>query len=764
MSDTPTPGGPLPLLPQPGTPLVFVARPRGPAGGQRRPRILLGAGLALLFALSFGLCAGVWLLKRMYDTLPTFEQLHNIAPPQASRVLARDGTLVHEFSTERRTWVPIEKIPPDLVNAVVAIEDRRFYHHWGIDLRRIVGAALVNVGRGRYAQGGSTITQQLARNLYLSSRQSMVRKIREALTAIQLENYYTKREILASYLNQVYLGAGVFGVQAASQAYFSKDVSRLSLNECATLAGVIQLPERYRPDRQENLERAAGRRGAVLRAMADLGYTSAHAADSLMGAAVPANPSKPAMLIAPYFVEMVRQYVTARYGDELLYSGGLTISTPLDVRAQDTIEKASAVHLRKLQDHCNGLFLDSTKAFVKLHIPRDTFLAHFDSIYAAHRAWFDTLPDSVRLRTAQVSVVALDVASGGIMALTGGRDFAESKFNRAVQARRQPGSAMKPIVYAAAMDSGYTPASVVLDQPITLMTDKGEWRPENYGKTFSGPVTLRAALAKSINLVAIQVIMRIGPKKVVEYARKMGFTHDLPAVPALAVGACEATPMEMAAAYLVFASGGTWREPYCVERIVDKEGRVLDQHQLVEHEALSAQTAYLLTSMMQDVVLRGTAAAIPGLGFTKPAAGKTGTTNDYSDAWFIGFTPQVVCGVWTGVDERRSMGRGVTGADAAIPIWVPAMVVLHRALPVMQFHRPDSIVTAELCTESHKVALMYCPARREEVFKLGTVLDTCDIHGPGMQRRPEDLHQVFGSGRKPPKPDSSAVRKPKLTF
>jgi penicillin-binding protein 1A len=767
MPDTPagqTPSRPPSHYPQPGKPLVFVA-PRIRMPSERRDRAILIALLVCLFLLSFATVGGICFLVRIYATLPTIEQLHDIVPPQASRVLARNGALIHEFSTERRTWVSIAKTPQCLSDAIVSIEDRRFYHHWGIDMHRIVGAAVVNVARGHYAQGGSTITQQLARNLYLTAHQSLIRKIREALTAIQLESYYTKREILESYLNQVYLGAGVFGVQAASMSYFSRDVSALGLNEAATLAGTIQLPERYRPDRPGNLTRAAGRRAAVLRAMAEMRFITARQADSVMALPVPSNPSKPVVEIAPYFLEMVRQYISRKFDDEMLYNGGLTIYTPLDPVAQDTLEKAVAVHLRTLQTSCNALFLDSTKANVALHVPRDTFLAHFDSIYAAHSDRFDTLPDSVRVRTAQVSVVALDVATGGIMALIGGRDYAESKFNRAVQAVRQPGSAMKPIVYAAAMDTGFTPASVVLDQPITLMTDKGEWRPENYGKTFSGPVTLRAALAKSINLVAIQVVMRIGPARVVQYARKMGLTHDVPAVPAVAIGGAEATPMEMTAAYLCFASGGIYREPYCVEKIVSKDGRVLDQHEVVEHEALTPQTAYLLVSMMQDVVLRGTAAAIAGLGFTKPAAGKTGTTNDYSDAWFVGYTPQVVCGVWTGVDERRSMGRGITGADAAIPIWVPGMVALHRTLPIAQFQRPEGIIDMDLCSESHKVATMYCPARRQEVFKDGTVVDTCDIHGP--RRRPEEnLHQLFGAGvqRKPDKADSTKVRKPKLIF
>jgi penicillin-binding protein 1A len=764
MQEHPQPGRrqPIAFTTPSGNPPVQPPREQRPTSHKASMFIL-----ATLLVVAVGSCGlgggGLWFLYRMYQTLPTFEQLHNIEPPQVSRVLATDSSVIHEFSTERRFWVPYERIPRQLPQAVISIEDRRFYTHWGIDLRRIFGAAVVNVLRNDVAQGGSTITQQLARNLYLSARQSLVRKIREALTATQLESYYTKDEILESYLNQVYLGAGVYGVQAAAQNYFSKDIDSLDMNECAVLAGMIQLPERYRPDRAENITRITARRNTVLRAMRIMGYLDSPAVDSLCKAPIPVNPLARTTVRAPYFIEMVRQEVAGKYGDDMLYNGGLTIYTTLDPVGQDSLERAAVRHIDSLQLSCNRIFLDSTKAHVKLRMPRDTFLAHFDSLYEVRRAQYDTLADSIKLRIAQVAAVALDVKTGGILALLGGRDFVESKFNRAVQARRQPGSAIKPFVYTTAIEQGLSPATIILDQPITLMTDRGEWRPENYDREFYGPVTMRYALAKSINLVAIQVLMQVGGDKVVDVARRMGLKHEMQPVPALAIGACQATPMEMTVAYAIYANGGVRMAPFAVKSVHDRNGRQLWQHTPESEEVLTPQTAFIMADMMKDVVLRGTGARIPGMGFTIPAGGKTGTTNDYSDAWFIGFTPHIACGVWVGVDERRSLGR-ITGSDGAIPIWVPAMKGLHRKRKLTQFAVPDSIMTCTICQESHKVATQYCTNLRQEFFVLGSFSDTCDIHAPGQIRRTDNLHQMFGGGsnRKTETKDTTRVRRPRM--
>lgn len=704
---------------------------------------------------------GGWFLYRLYQTLPTLNQMQNIEQKLVSKVLGRDGTLIHEFSIERRFWVSIDKIPVELQNALVAIEDRRFYQHWGIDLKRIVGAIVVNVVRGGYAQGASTLTQQLARNVYLTADASMVRKLREALTAIQLESCYTKREILELYLNQVYLGAGVYGVEAASERYFSKHVWELNLNECASLAGLIQTPEKYRPDRQSNIQRITKRRNEVIKAMLVMKFIDKSTAQNLLSEPVVANPKKDVSPVGSYFTEMVRRYVADKYGDDLLYNGGLTIHTTLDVAAQDSAERAQKEQIVSLQQRLNRIFADSTEAYKVLNISREKFLSNFDSIYSVHEELFSKYPDSVKLRKAQMAAVAIDVNTGAIRVLIGGRDFAESKFNRALHARRQPGSAFKPFVFTAAMENGFTPATVVLDQPITLMTPDGEWRPENHDKVFYGPISIRSALAKSVNLVAIQVLNKVGIPVVIEYARRMGLKHTLNPVPALAIGACEATPIELTSAYAIFANGGVWEKPYSIEKIVDKTGRVLESHVSEEKEILAPTTAYLMSSLLRSVVCCGTGASIPGLGFHRPAAGKTGTTNDYSDAWFVGFTPQIACGVWAGVDERRSLGRGVTGSVASIPVWVKTMNALHKKLPVKDFERPAGIKTEAVCPESHLKAIAACPKTEIEYFYAETQLDSCDVHG-SSRKRDENMIKMFSGPQS--KKKSTEKKKKHLMF
>lgn len=709
-----------------------------------RGKIFSILGLVVLCVSVAGITSGAWFFFRLYQTLPTLNQMQNIEQALVSRVLAKDGKLIDEFSIERRFYVPLEKIAPTLLNSVIAIEDRRFYKHWGVDVRRIISAIVVDLLRGRMAQGASTLTQQLARNVYLTQKTSIIRKLREVLTAIQLESCYTKEEIIELYLNQVYLGAGVYGVEAASEYYFSKHASELDLNQCATIAGLIQTPEKYRPDKAKNIAKITKRRNEVLNALRETGVISKATMKATVAMPITTKISIVQGGTGAYFTEMVRKYVSDKYGDDQLYNGGLTIYTTLDRAAQDSSEKGVSGQIVKLQERLNRIFLDSSGVDKKLKISRKVFMEQFDSIYIAHEEEFVDLPDSARLRKAQASVITLDVATGAIRVLIGGRNFEESKFNRALSAKRQPGSAFKPFVYAAAMDHGFTPATVVLDQPITLMTTDGEWRPENYDHEFNGPITIRNALARSINLVAIQVLTKVGADVVIQLARKMGLKYQLEPVPSLAIGACEATPMEMTSAYSAFANHGIQETPYFIEKIVDKTGRVLEKHTPEEKEVLTPQTSFLMCSLMKTVVCCGTAASIPGLGFSRPAAGKTGTTNSYSDAWFIGFTPQLVTGVWTGVDERRSLGAGVTGSTAAIPIWVKTMLQAQKGLPVKDFEQPEGIKTEALCDESHLVATSKCPKKVHEFFFTDAVLDTCNIHG-AMRSQDGNLMKIFST-------------------
>jgi len=704
--------------------------------------------LIAAFFTAAALVGGGFFVYKLYETLPTHSKLQNVEQSLVSKVFDKNGGLIHEFSVEKRFWVPIETIPEDLQNAVIAIEDRDYYKHWGINLRRIVGAVIVNIATRSKAQGASTLTQQLARNLYLTADKSFIRKIREILTAIQLERSYTKKEILELYLNQVYLGAGVYGVQAAAEHYYSKDAADLTLAECAVVAGTIQLPERYRPDRPDNITRITDRRNTVLRAMVATKAISKNTAQAAANEPIEANPKIYGPPTAPYFMEMVRKYVSDKYGDELLYNGGLSIHTTLDPVAQDSTEKSMAKSVKSLQKRLNRIFLDSTGVDRIRGIKREAFLAGFDSLYAENEAEYKLLPDSVKLRQAQMSAVAMDVRTGAVRVLIGGRDFQESKFNRAMQAKRQPGSSFKAFVYAAALENGFTPATVVLDQPITLVTDEGEWRPENYDRTFVGPLSIRDALAKSNNLVAIQVFNKVGGQIVVDYAHKMGIKQKLEPVPSLALGSCEVTPIEIISAYSIFANRGIQAEPYWVDKIVDKNGRVLEETVPKEREVLSPQIAFLMSSMLSSVVCCGTGATIPGLGFRRPAGGKTGTTNNYSDAWFIGFTPQLVCGVWAGVDERRSLGNGVTGSSSgAITVWVDAMMALHRGMPVEEFRRPEGTKALNICSQSFGLATPSCPKTKVEYFLVESALDMCEVHGIGSNLRNGGM-DVFGPSRR----------------
>ena len=693
----------------------------------------------------FGI-GGAWFFYEMYQTLPTMDQLENIEPPLSSKVLDKSGNLVFEFSIEKRSWVPLDKIPENLQNAVIAIEDRRFYEHWGIDLKRIFGAGIIDVLRGHYAQGASTLTQQLARNVYLSSNASMVRKIREAMTAVQIESYYTKPQILELYLNQVYFGAGVFGVEAASRCYFNKSVSELDLNECATIAGIIQRPEAYRPDKPGNLKRMVARRNAVLHAMRSMHFIDRKTSRALAKTTIPCDSIGYVSQHAPYFVEMVRQYIEKKYGDDKLYNGGLIIHTTLDAPAQDSAEHGMTLQLKVLQKKMNSYFLDRSRIHNRLNISRDTFLAHFDSLHSVYHKEFDALAASnTNLRIVQTALVAIDVKSGGIRALIGGRDFAESKFNRAVQAIRQPGSAFKPIVYAAAINNGYMPSTMVNDEPVSMMTPEGEWTPQNYDGKYLGEITLRYALEHSVNMVAIRVLLDVGAETIITCARNLGLTQHMAPVPSLAIGSCEVIPLELTAAYAAFANNGVRAEPYYIEKVTDKNGAILEQHSHRESRALSPQTSFILTDMLTGVVRHGTGYAVPGLGFTRPSAGKTGTSNDYSDAWFVGYTPQIACGVWVGTDERKSLGYGLTGAEAAVPMYVKAMKALHRNLPIAYFSRPNGVAYVTMCKASHKLAVPACPETYKDYCLFDKLPDVCDIHGTGNENKYEVLQQQSGT-------------------
>ncbi len=748
-------------------PKTVIFNQKNSAGNSRRKfpfgKIVFPVFLALTFFSCLAGGAAVRFVVQMYKTIPSPDELSRIQPSLVTRVYAADGSLIHDFAIERRVWVPLDSIPLNLRNALIAIEDRKFYEHHGIDLKRIIGAAFANVASVGISQGGSTITQQLARNVYLSHDQTITRKVREILTALKLESCYTKDEILELYFNMVYFGGGAYGVESASQSYFNKHVWQLNLQECAVIAGMIQRPEGYRPDRKKNLPAITERRNTVLASMYKIGAIKRDEMKAAQSCPIETHTCQVEGGRCAYFVEMVRQYLERKYGEDVLYNGGLSIYTTLDPVAQDTADWVAGHLLGPAQKRCDGIFLDMSLAYKKLGIKKSEYLDKFDSIYAAHKSDYTDFPDSVRLRTVQSSIVAMDPTTGAIKVMTGGKSFSESKFNRATQAMRQPGSAFKAFVYSAALENGFTPSTVIVDQPISLETQNGLWQPDNYEGKFNGPMSIRDALKMSINCVAIQTLLDIGADKVVEFARRAGLQGKIDAVPSIAIGSCEATNLEMTRAYSTYPGEGQMPEPYFIEKVLDKNGKVIEKAKPKSTHVCDPKVAYLMTSMFQTVVQHGTAASIPGLGFTRPAGGKTGTTNSYADAWFVGFTPQVCCGVWVGVDERRSMGIGSTGTYAAIPLWVPVMRVLHRNLPVKNFDVPSGITSVSMCKESHKIATSLCPVQYEDCFDVENMpKETCDVHVPQKRSVGGFFHNLFnGSSEKnEEKKQAEAEKKP----
>ncbi|RKY65482.1 MAG: hypothetical protein DRQ02_10200, partial [Candidatus Latescibacterota bacterium] len=490
------------------------------------------------------------ILIRFGRRLPSLQELENFRPKLITTVYSADGQVLKRFAEQRREYTPYERIPTQLIDAVVATEGRRFWQHWGLDLSGIFRAALSNLKAGRIVQGGSTITQQLARNLFLSQKVSLERKIKEQLTAIRIERAYSKQEILEMYLNQVYFGHGAWGAQAASRLYFSKDVENLSLNQCATLAGLLKAPTLYSP--LDYPLRAIKRRNHVLKRMAELEMISKEEAEEISDQDLELNPQLEEPGEAPYFVEYVRQQLEKKYGSQLLYEEGVSVYTTLNLKLQKIAEKVLLEQLARRQKIAEEQF-----------------------------ALQDSLPvDSLRTRVVQGALVAIDPHNGHILAMVGGRDFKESKFNRATQALRQPGSAFKPFVYTAAVDNGYRPTDLILDTPISLpMPDGTLWQPENYDRIFKGPVTLRQALAESRNVATIQLLMKLTPKVVRHYAQMMGISSPLSPVYSLAIGSSDVRLIELVSAYGVFPNRGIRVEPIAVLSIIDRNGNIIEQRE-----------------------------------------------------------------------------------------------------------------------------------------------------------------------------------------
>jgi len=689
----------------------------------------------LLAALLIGFAG--WLIYLGSD-LPSFDQLENYNPELASKVFSVDGVLIKEFFTERRFFTPLAQIPEPMIKAVLAIEDHRFYDHWGIAPMRFLRAAISDVLTMSRQQGASTLTQQLARRLYLSPEKTIARKIREMLTAIQLERTYTKREIMEMYLNHMNFAHGSYGVEAASQITFGKKIQDCNLAEFALLAGMAQRPAYLNPFRYP--ERVLKRRNLVLSRMLEEKYISR--SQYQQAAAEPLNLTpnyaRKDLGIAPYFTEMIRQDLQSQFGWDL-YKAGLQIYTTMDTRVQACAERAVAAFLP--QDQVVSNRAHRNREDLQKLAPK----AFVDRYGLEKIIYTKTLADSVLNDKAavQVSVVALDPRNGHILAMIGGRDFEESKYNRAVQAVRQPGSAFKPIVYATAVDNGYMPCYEKLNQPIVVeQADGSRWTPANYDGSIGGKTTLREALRRSLNLVTARLVQEdVPPRQVVQYARRMGITTPLDAVDAIALGSTGVKPIELTSAFGVLANHGVLVNPFGVLRVEDRFGNVLSTAAPQSRGVLPEVAAYIMVDMLKTVAQAGTgAASVSQFGFRRPAGGKTGTTNDYTDAWYITFTPQMVVSTWVGHDDPSMyLGERQTGTNAALPITVPIIKCSLDTLgePVKDFVRPDGVVDVAICNESKMLAGKYCPDVVTEIFdQRYQPQSECPLHkGPNAQTR-----------------------------
>lgn len=653
-----------------------------------RLKIFLYA-LIVILVMSAGL--GVGMLYGLLEDLPHLQGLEEYDPGVVTTVYAANEQVLTEFYQEKRLFLPFKKIPPLFVKALIAVEDNKFYQHWGVNFRSIFRALWVDIKAGRIVQGGSTLTQQLAKVLFLTPEKTFSRKLKELLLALQIEKKYTKNEILEMYVNQIYLGSGSYGLEAASRTYFGKSVEELDLPQIALLAGLPKSPEGYSPFKYP--KKTVFRRNHVLKRMWQEEYITRKEYELAKTAPLELHERKSQPQLAPHFNEMVRQYLEEKYGVNMLYRKGLKVYTTLITDFQQAAEKAVAQGLEQLRQRQGK--------------PEGDTL----------------LPEA--------ALLALDPKNGNIMALVGGADFETSEFNRAVQAKRQPGSAFKAIIYTAAMEAGFTPASIIIDEEIVIEDEiRGtEWRPENFDRTFAGPITLRRALQDSRNLVSVKLLERLGVGNVINYARRMGINSHLNPYLSLALGTSEVSLLELTAAYGVLSDQGIRIEPHFIRYITDNEGEMLEETIPATQRVLKPQTAYLVTSMLQGVVEDGTGWRAKAL--ERPVAGKTGTTDDYKDAWFIGYIPQLTAGVWVGFDRKESLGDMETGSRAAAPIWVNFMQEVIKSYPSQQFDVPEGIVFVDIDAETGLLTTPNCEKVIKETFRQGSEPVTyCEAHKP----------------------------------
>ena len=700
-------------------------------------------GIAKVFWVSLGIIFSGAIFVLLFilflsRDLPSLEQLENYDPDLVTRIYSSDGKILSELFLQKRVFVELNNIPKHMHDAVIASEDRRFYDHWGLSLRSVARAISINILSLSYRQGFSTLTQQLARNLYktIGFEDSILRKIKEVITAVQIERTYTKDEILEMYLNTVHFGHGTYGVEAATKRFFGKESNKLSVDESALLVGLLPSPASYSPIRHP--ERARKRRNTVLRLMKDQNYITHNEHAQYRAMTLESVKELPIRGLAPYFTEYVRRLLEKE--DEALdiniYRDGLKIYTTLDSRLQALAEKVVLDAINTSQSKLNDRIINNKEEFELLgHLT----IHDEDSVKLMMRGEAQLYKDLRSKLLVQTAFVAIDPKTGGIMAMIGGRPDYHDQYNRAVQAKRQPGSVFKPFVYTTALENGYTVSQQLLNQPVVLNVQNTDgswvkWKPQNYGGSTGGLTTLREGLRKSLNLISVRIVQQdyAPAEQVKRTAQRMGISTDIRAVDAIALGTSEVIPLELVSAYAAYANKGVYSKPFAITKIEDRYGNIIREYGAVQYEVLSEEIAFLMTNLMQTVMDRGTGGSARWkYKFTRPAAGKTGTTQGWSDAWFVGFTPQLATGVWFGVDDYQvSLGIGQDGSKAALPTWARFMRDGHDILgmPRVNFQRPSGVIVSEICSVSKKGARKACPVEKE-VYKSGSEPgQKCRIH------------------------------------
>jgi penicillin-binding protein 1A len=629
---------------------MLLNRKKSPStGGKKKSKItILFLSIAVVVILIAA--GGFFIYSLLTMDLPEIATLKDYRPSIASRVYDDNNELIDEFFLEDRKIIKIDDVPKIVRYAFVAAEDSRFYQHQGFDMQSISRALFKNFEAGHIVQGGSTITQQVAKMMYLSPEKKYIRKVKEAVLAYKIDKYLTKDEILNLYLNQIYLGHGTYGIESAALGYFGKSARELSLSEAALLAGLPKAPNSYSPFL--HYDKAKQRQTYVLTRMMEDGYISRGEMERAISAPLRLRPVKPKDKVAAYFVEHVRRYVQEKYGADVLYKEGLSIYTTLNLSAQKAARDAMEKGITELEDR-----------------------------------------EKYERGLVQGAMYSMDVKTGAIRAMVGGRDFNKSEFNRATQSRRQPGSAFKPLIYTAAFDKGMNPSTRFVDSPVVFedpSKEDGLWKPRNFDEKFLGPITMRTALVQSRNIVTIKILQDIGIDYAASYAINMGITSPLSRNLSLALGTSGVTLQELVRAYAVLGNGGKKVTPYFIKKIVDRTGNVFEEAKIQSEQVIDPRIAFMTTYIMQDVVESGTGRRVKSIG--RPVAGKTGTTNDIRDAWFIGFTPSIITGVWVGFDQEISLGKQEVGGRAAAPMWLYFMEKFLHNTPAEAFTVPEGIV------------------------------------------------------------------------